>query len=297
MRNTIFMAVILLSFLLFVPLRALRAQDVYGLNEEEALAAAAKAAQPEVVFKHPYGGMRATHEVKYVPGKDNKWFTPDDEVYHYYLAEYYSNGKMSKKSCYTAGFDKLPFTSDDHLQDYFVYEYDRLGGPVKEEHYKVVDGKDVFDFYSLDEHNAAEIKTKVARYNFEGEVLTYVVYGRGADGRLTQDVVYNGRGADGIWFTGDDKIEKYHIREYDKDDRLLRAREYHIDHNGRGADGIWFTGDDVVFAGKELTYGKAPYPTTTLKYLEPGPDGVWFTGDDVLEYYTVRAYTQIIKDK
>ena len=283
MKKTFFKALVLVLFLLFVHTQALKAQTADGLDEE--------------AVKNPYGGIRATKEVTYVAGKDKLWFTMDDEVFHYYLAEYNANGKMAKKSCYTIGPDRVPFTSDDQLQDYFVYEYDAQGGPTREVHYKVIDGKDAQDYYSLDEHNAAGIKTKVVRYNQKGNVAHYIVYGRGTQGRLTQDVEYKGPGPDGKWFTKDDEIEKYHMRVYDKDGKLIRAMEYHVDYKGPGSDGVWFTEDDVVSSTREFIYGKAPYPTMTLKCTGPGPDGAWFTDDDIMQYYTVRAYTQVINGK
>jgi hypothetical protein len=73
--------------------------------------------------------LHSDKEVKYVAGKDSKMFTLDDEIFHYFLAEYNEKGKMIKRQCFKPGPDKIPFTLDDELQNYIVFEYDAQGGP------------------------------------------------------------------------------------------------------------------------------------------------------------------------
>ena len=245
-------------------------------------------------------GVRGTHgifpyrEVKFTAGKDGVWFTEDDEVFHYYLADYNNEGKMTKKGCYKAGPDGVVFTSDDILQDYFLYEYDATGGPMKETYYKYVPaGQDTMGYYSLFIHNAAGDKVKLVRYSPQGEIIRYITYEYGLPRKVLRDVEYKGAGPDKAWLTPDDEIEKYHTREYGPDGRLLRAREFHVDLQGKGPDGAWFTPDDGTSSTRVFYYDAEGRPFRTNKYIGAGPDGVWFTDDDILQYYTVRYFRKL----
>ncbi len=245
----------------------------------------------EELFPPQSLNLHADKEIKYVAGKDGKMFTPDDEIFHYFLAEYNEKGKMIKRQCFKTGPDKIPFTPDDELQNYVVFEYDAQGGPVKEMFYKISDGKEIQEYYSFYEHDAAGKKIKSIRYNPGGEVIRYIAYTYDRRGRVVKDVEYMEKGADDKWFTKLDTIERYHIREYDKSGRLIRTKEYHVDHQGRGSDGKWFTPDDVVSSTREFIYNKDGQLVKTLKAIGPGPDNKWFDNDDVMQYYTLHYYT------
>ncbi|HOW35071.1 MAG TPA: hypothetical protein PL155_01465 [Candidatus Omnitrophota bacterium] len=237
--------------------------------------------------------LHATQEIKYVAGKDGKWFTDDDEIYHYYLATYDDRGKMTKRECLTTQLDYFASNAGDKLQNYIVYKYDAEGGPVKEAGYKKTEsGKDLEEYHAVYEHDALGNKTKTIRYDSKGEIIRYITYQYDPQGRIMQDVEYTAKGTDNQWFTADDEIEKYHKREYDNQGKLIHVTECHAQHQGRGPDGQWFTLDDVVSSTKVYAYNNEGLVAKTLKYLKPGPDHAWFTDDDVLQYYTLRYYAK-----
>ena len=232
----------------------------------------------------------ANKEVKFTAGKDGKWFTEDDEVYQYYLAEYDKKGKMVKKKCFDPGEDKIPFTKDDQLKEYWVYEYNANSEPVKEIYYKAAGlGKFEEGYYGLYDLNSSGKKVREVRYKNK-EIIRYITYEYGLQGSVVKDVEYTGNGPDGKWFTSDDEIEKYHKREYDSGGRLVRAMEYHVDKEGKGPDNIWFTADDVISSTRVFFYDKSGRAAKVCKYIGSGPDKIWFTDDDVLQYYTLRYF-------
>ena len=208
-------------------------------------------------------------EVKYVAGKDGKWFTSSDTVYQYFLAEYDAKGKMTRRQCY----------ENDQLKEYWVYEYDRAGRPLKETFYKVSssDNKSTEAYYALFRCNDRGQKINYTRYA-QGKVVRRITYEYDQQGRLVRDTEYT------------DRLEKYHRRLYDKDGRIFRMMEYHADHQGPGPDGVWFTADDVVSSTKVFLYNDRGLVTQVNKYIGAGPDNTWFTDDDQLQYYTLRYY-------
>ncbi|MFA6216963.1 MAG: hypothetical protein WDL87_04830 [Candidatus Omnitrophota bacterium] len=244
----------------------------------------------------------ADKEIKYVAGADNQWFTADDEVYHYFLTERDKKGRMLKKLCYTIGKDSLAFTADDELQEYQVYGYNKqqkaekeitFNSPGPDEKWFTAD--DAQKYRAVYEYDSRGNKSREVRYNDTKEVIYYTVFEYNKQGWPLKDVDYSGDGADNKWFSSDDRIEKYHQREFDAYGKLLRAREYHSQHNGMGKDEVWFNADDVVSAARELLYNDLGQVVKTKKYIGSGPDNQWFTVDDILQYYTVRLYNKDFK--
>jgi hypothetical protein len=238
--------------------------------------------------------IRATKEIKYVAGPDKKWFTKDDEVYHYFTAQYDSEGEMINKKCYSPGKDNTAFSPDDTLQGYFVYDYDPEGGPLKETSYKLTEsGKFEPVYYALYQHTVLGRKAKSVRYNPQGKIIRCIIFEYNPQGKVVKDVEYIGPGPDNKWFIADDEIEKYHKREYDGDGRMVRAMEYLAEGGGKGLDGKWFTPDDVITSARVFSYNKDGQVAQTNKYIAAGADNQWFTDDDVLQYYTLRYYDKV----
>jgi hypothetical protein len=228
-------------------------------------------------------------EVKFVAGKDGKWFTGDDAVYHYYLAEYDNGARLVKRSCMKPGKDGLPSTGDDELQDFRFFEHDDAGRLVNEHSF---DARGKEQSNTVFFYDAEGAKAKDVRYAADGRVLHYVAFEPDSRGLIVRDREYKGPGPDKKWFTADDELEKYHRRYYDPDGRLLRAEECHAEHGGSGPDGKWFTADDTVFATRQFLREGGTRVNKTLKCIGAGPDGKWFTGDDVLQYYTLRYFAE-----
>jgi hypothetical protein len=244
-------------------------------------------------------GGRPVKEVKYVAGKDGVWFSADDEVYHYFTAAYDAGGNMLTKICYTVGSDKTGFTTDDPVQNYMSYEYDADGRLNRETYYTAsgadntwLTADDAQGYYVLPEYDIQGNRISMIRYNPQREIIRVITYTYGPAGKI-MDVEYKSAGKDGQWFSGDDEIEKYHRFEYDRQGRMIRAREYHAEQKGPGADGRWFTPDDVVSSTKVFLYKRDNRVSQTKKYIGSGADRRWFTKDDVLQYYTKREYSPI----
>ena len=108
------------SFLFFISASSW-AQSSEG-EEALPLDAGFKKSAPGVLRKE----LQAYKEVKFVAGPDKQWFTPDDQIYQYYLAEYDDLGRMIKKIGY----------KDDQPQEYWVYKYNVQNRPVEEIYYK-----------------------------------------------------------------------------------------------------------------------------------------------------------------
>lgn len=221
---------------------------------------------------------RPYREVKYVAGPDNKWFTNDDSIYHYFTYDFDKDGKILKKMCFKIGPDNLPFTSDDELQDYQIFEYDTSGKVTIEKSY---DGKNNMQYTAVYDYDKDGKKIKVVRTNPVGEIIRYITFEYDPANKLIKDAEYVNPG---------EKIEKYHRFEYDNKNRLVRVMEYHADHQGPGPDGKWFTGDDVVSSTKMYFYNKDDTLNTEKKFIGAGPDGKWFSDDDVLQYYVLYYY-------
>ncbi len=221
-------------------------------------------------------------ELKYIAGEDKRWFTYDDEIYHYFLIKHDINGKVLKRICKKAGADTVPLTSDDPLQNYQIFEYSEDGKILKEISFDGENKKMYTVVYFYDEKGQ---KNKTVRYNTKDKEIRSAEFFYDENGLLVKDVEYVKK-----------EIEKYHRFEYDKEDRMIRVMEYHVHENGKGPDGIWFTNDDVVSATKEIFYGPDGTKTKEKKYIGAGPDGIWFTDDDVLQYYVLFEFQKEIED-
>jgi hypothetical protein len=243
-------------------------------------------------YKDSTGG-RPTVEIKYTAGADKKWFTPDDEVFHYFTAEYNEKGWLTKKTCLKPGTSGIPNPLKDAVQDYTTYEYGPTGRESGESSFSASGSLKYSSEFEYDQEGR---KVKEIRHDASGKVIRWIAYEYDKRGNLVKDTEYSSSGPDGQWFTSDDEIEKYHVREY-KSGKLIRMSEYHRDQKGTGPDGKWFTSDDVVSSTKEFLYDNQGRMNKVLKATGPGPDKKWFTKDDVLQYYTVRTFKSPAKGK
>lgn len=215
-------------------------------------------------------------EEKYIAGKDKKWFTVDDAIYHFSLIEHDRAGNIFKKSCYTIGKDRIPYTKDDKLQDYVNFDYGPDGKVRGEEFFNAKGVKQYSAKYSYDKEGR---KIKVTRYNTKRKEIRSIAFVYDEKGHLMQDIEYVPQ-----------EIEKYHRFDHDDNGNMIRAMEYHVDHKGKGPDGVWFTADDVISSTKQCTFSPDGSKNQENKYIEPGPDGKWFTDDDVMQYYVLFEY-------
>jgi hypothetical protein len=220
--------------------------------------------------------MHETKEVKFVAGKDNLWFTADDQIYHFFLLEYDNSGRVSKKLCLKAGPDGIPGSGDDELVDYLTFEYSPEGQIVAESSFDAAKAKQYTAVY---EYDLKGKKIRVSRVNPKNEEIRAIAYSYNPKGLLIKDVEFVGKA-----------IEKYHRFEYDPAGQMIKAMEYHFKQKGQGADGKWFTKDDVVSSTKQFFYNKDGSKSMEKKYTGSGPDGKWFTKDDELQYYTLFYY-------
>jgi hypothetical protein len=219
---------------------------------------------------------RVSREVKFVAGKDNLWFTADDQIYHYFLNACDSAGLVTKRSCFKAGPDGIAQSADDELVDYQTFEYSAEGKIMAETSF---DNKNVKQYTAVYDYDLKGRKIGLARVNPKNEEIRSIAYYYNPKGQLAKDVEYAGK-----------QLEKYHKFEYDRKGLMTRAMEYHVKEKGIGPDGKWFTADDVVSSTKEFFYNKDGSKSMEKKYVGAGPDGQWFTKDDVLQYYTLFHY-------
>lgn len=193
-------------------------------------------------------------ELKYVAGADGKWFSEDDQLYHYFVVEHDAGGSVIKRTC---------FKPDNSVQDSQEYSYGR-GGAISRETSFDGQGNKLYD--AVYQYDSRGRKTRVIRYNPAGQEIWSMNFEYGPKGLLVKDFEYKGS-----------QLEKWHAFEYDKKKRMVRAREYK-------------TLEGPVFAAKEFFYNPDGSKSKEHKYTGPGPDGVWFTPDDVMQYYTVFEY-------
>jgi hypothetical protein len=224
----------------------------------------------------PKLGVQPIKEVKFVAGKDNLWFTADDQIYHYFLNDYDSSGRMTKRSCFKAGADGIATSPDDELVDYQTFEYGPEGKVQTETSF---DNKGVKQYTAVYDYDLKGRKIRVARVNPKNEEIRSTAFYYNSKGQLIKDVEFALK-----------QLEKYHKFEYDRKGLMTRAMEYHVKEKGMGPDGKWFTADDVVSSTKEFFYNKDGSKSMEKKYVGAGPDGKWFTKDDILQYYTLFHY-------
>lgn len=215
-------------------------------------------------------------EMRYVSGKDKKWFTQDDEICHYYLKDYDQKGRLFKRSYIKPGKDNIPFTPDDELQDYQIYNYGSQNQIIKEASFDGRKRKQYTAFYVYD---PAGKKIRVTRFDPKGKEIGYISFTYDSRGLVSQDAEYAGA-----------NLEKYHRFSYNNTGRISRAVEYHFEQNGKGPDGEWFTPDDVISSAKEYFYSQDGDECKDKKYISPGADGKWFTPDDEMQYYTYSEF-------
>ena len=232
-------------------------------------------------------------EVKYIAGKDKKWFTKDDSIYGYYLYEFNVQGNPMSKECFRFKPKAFHTAHTKELYEYWKYEYDNRGLLSKQKHFvdpgpdkKWYTPDDIESEYTRFTFDFDGRKTKEIKYGPQGKVVSYMAFKHDAKGRVLEDVEYGNEGKDGEWFTRDDVLEKYHVFEYAKNGAMCIVKEFILKNGGAGPDAQWFTGDDIVNAVKIYFYNPGGSLREDRKYIGAGPDGIWFTDDDILQYYT-----------
>jgi len=238
--------------------------------------------------------MNMAAGVKYVPAETPSQLTEDDSVYNHYVYEHDSQGRPIKNKCYNTGPDNTIIITDEYLKNYLSYEYNERNKLSKEICYNDKgpdnqwftddDAQSYASVYEYDENGNA---LRAVRYAKDGAVMQYTTFQANPEGLITTDVIYKSKGPDGLWFTSDDEIEKYHRFFYDDKGVLTGIAEYHSKHDGPGPDGVWLTDDDVISATKVLFYNAEGSLVKINKCIGPGNDGIWFTDDDKVQYYTL----------
>ncbi|MDF1628894.1 MAG: carboxypeptidase-like regulatory domain-containing protein [Alcanivoracaceae bacterium] len=119
-----------------------------------------------------------------------------------------------------------------------------------------------------------------------GCTLGYQVAVIDGEGNRGQVVSYDAAGADGLWFTADDRVKNYSLLTYNGTSVSVGSVLY----NNDGADNIWFTADDNVQQHTMTQLGDDFKPRYTATYNARGGDNVWFTADDVVQAWTYYGY-------
>jgi hypothetical protein len=96
-----------------------------------------------------------------------------------------------------------------------------------------------------------------------------------------QTVTYNGKGADGQWFTADDTPSANGSYWYASYDANTGKQTLLINYSGPGADGIYFTADDTMSGYGSYTYDSQGKLLVQFSATGAGADGVWETADDL----------------
>jgi hypothetical protein len=237
-------------------------------------------------------------EVKYVAGMDKKWFTQDDHIYGYYLYEFDARGRPVSKECFRFKPKAFHSAHVKELNEYWKYEYDDRGLLSKQRHYahpgrdkQWYTGDDVEIDYTRFVFDLNGIKTREIKYNSRDQEISYMIFKHDTGGRVLEDLEYGKKGKDGMWFTRDDELEKYHVYDYVENSAVCRVKEFSL-KNGETVPGEKLSTDDgSVNAVKVYFYNPDGSLREDRKYAGAGPDGIWFTDDDILQYYTRYEFT------
>ena len=119
-----------------------------------------------------------------------------------------------------------------------------------------------------------------------GCTLGYQVAVIDGEGNRGQVVSYDAAGADGLWFTADDRVRNYSLLTYNATGVSVGSVLY----NNDGVDNIWFTADDNVQQHTMTQLGDDFKPRYTATYNARGTDNLWFTADDVVQAWTYYGY-------
>lgn len=92
-------------------------------------------------------------------------------------------------------------------------------------------------------------------------------------------------GPDGLFFTGDDRIDGY----FEKGAFSDSVRNRQASFSGPGPDGLWYTADDEVSGYGETLTLYAPPRRIEYWAFDPGSDGQWFNADDSPENHYVES--------
>ncbi|MCC1496662.1 carboxypeptidase-like regulatory domain-containing protein [Alcanivorax sp. 1008] len=233
----------------------------------------------------------------------------------YYLDQYSSDLSWYRSVEMRFGADGEPDTADDFIQAYTVSPY----GPAGVSYSFTHPGPDNMWFTEDDvagEHNSGKTiyfpTSAVLEYEgaSEGAVLTILCLDTGNDnlaftaddspgctagyqvtvidgeGNRGQVVSYDAAGADGLWFTADDRVKNYSLLTYNGTDVSVGS----VIYNTAGGDGIWFTADDNVQQHTMTQLGDDFKPRYTATYNARGTDSTWFTADDTVQAWTYYGY-------
>ncbi len=202
------------------------------------LAAVVASFGPLPVFAQDAGHLATDKAIRYVAGKDGKWFTKDDMVTDYFVIEH-DGPKTVKRTHYGLGPDGLPFTADDEVLDYQTFDYDPAGRPLKEVSYSGTG--------ETKNESVVTSQDKLVQQNVEyvgTEINSVRKFEYDKAGRMTRMFEYQaaqgGKGPDGRFLTPDDVVTAVTVATYRGRDKIRD-----VNYSSPGPDGKWGTRDDV----------------------------------------------------
>lgn len=233
----------------------------------------------------------------------------------YDLVERVPGGGWARQLMMSFGADGEPNSADDTIRAYTVYPHGELGVAFSFTH----PGNDGV-WFTEDDVPGVHTLGKVV-YFPNGAVLEYEGASEGAvmiipclnpgndgvvfsaddqpgcslgyqiavldgEGNRGQVVSYDAAGADGMWFTADDRVKNYTLLTYNGAGVGIASVLY----NGDGADNIWFTADDDVQQHTLTRLDENFRPQYTATYNNRGADSSWFTADDLVQAWTYYGY-------
>ena len=160
-------------------------------------------------------------------GDDMEWFTRDDLISSHYAYEYTAAGKINKYIHYTGtGPDGAIFTGDDMVYMYSTYSYNQRNALISVMRY----GNSP-EFYGPDGIFMTHDDLVNHSYQYATDFDD--------NGSPARSVYATHAGSDGVWKTEDDIIGTYFDVLYDLSGNLNSQTIF-----SNGADGEWFTNDD-----------------------------------------------------
>ncbi len=165
-------------------------------------------------------------------GADNIWFTDDDvietvETWEVPLYNFIYNNP-GPDSDWEA-------TSDNILKGYAKNTYDEYGNTIKRVYYNG-SGDDSIWFTDDDVIDTSMWCGAYYINEYEGNYNRWWTW--------TKQTRFNGPGTDNIWFTSDDTVSRWHVHEFEDNNKFFTKE---LIYNGKGLDDIMFTDDDVLY--------------------------------------------------
>ena len=232
-------------------------------------------------------------------GTDQTWFTNDDDILYYYAPVRDAAGNIIGTGTFSlAGDDNTWFTADDFLAWLIV---DEIVGTERRWVFYFDAGADN-DWLTLNDNWAYRFALSTLDelgnrqrhmysedpgpdglpFTADDVPIYYHDYFYDTQGRVNRHDMYNGAGADGIWFNADDHLRTCKILSRDANDLPVRTT-----HFQPGPDQTCLTTDDIVWGYHQDEFDASNLLTQSLSYFQPGVDNTWFTPDDVLIQATI----------